>query len=276
MKVLSLLAIFVLGWSNVLTINVPAPEYEFSGNQLVVLDASYINPIGAPDVPAKIITIAVPPAAIVQAVNFYGVRQEIGTAQIPAARPPFPLTYGDAVIELNASFEKSHKMYYESDNVYPATYGKVLSTGGLRKYTIVTVACYNFAYNPRSKSVFYAPNISVEVHYKIPDPSSERARYWLGLMNDVTFDDRAKELIYNWDEARVWYHTDSPQRANGYYIIVPSAIQNTTDALAQHRQNQGYDVHIVTKEYIEANTTGEDMPQKFRNYFRIRALSVIV
>ena len=274
MKVLWLLTLFVLGWSSVLTVNVPAPEYEFQDDQLTVSDVQYVNPIGAPDIPAVIITIAVPPGARVQTVNFHGVRREIGTALIPAARPPVPFTYRDAAMELDKRFEKARQMYYESEHMYPTAYGKVLSTGGLRKYTLVTVACYHFAFNPRAKTVYYAPNITVDVHYEMPVPSSDRARYWQSLMNDITFDDRAQELIYNWDDATAWYDTDTPQRANGYYIIIPSAIQNSADVLAQHRQNQGYDVHIVTKENIEANTVGDDMPQKFRNYFRANILDI--
>jgi len=273
-KVIWFLTLFVLGWSSVLTVNVSAPKYEFQDNHLVVSDASHINLIGAPDVPSMNVRIALPPGAMVQTVNFHGLRHEIGTALILPAQPPLPLMHGDAAIELQKRFEKSYEMYYESDNVYPSEHGKILSTGGLRKYTLVTVACYHFAYNPRSKIVYYAPNITVEVHYEMPDPLGGRARYWQGLIDDITFDYRAQELIYNWDEAQAWYQTDSPQRANGYYIIIPSAIQNAADALAQHRQGQGYDVHIVTKEYIEANIVGDDMPQKFRNYLRANMLDI--
>ena len=84
----------------------------------------------------------------------------------------------------------------------------------------------------------------------------------------MTFDDVAQRLIYNWQDAQVWYHTDTPSRANGYYIITPSALQGAVSSLAAYRQGQGYDVYVITREYIETNVTGADTPEKIRNYLR--------
>lgn len=274
MKVLSLFVIFALNWAGALTVNVPVPEYGFQDGRLVVRNASYVSTMGAPNVPSKTVTIALPPGAIVQAVDFHGARQVIGSTQIPAARPPFPMIYDDALVDLQRRFEELRAFYYGSDHMYPQTYGTVISTGGLRKYTLLTVACHHFAYNTISGTLSRAPNITVEVQYTMPSPESARSQSWHELMNDITFDDVAQELVYNWDEAKAWYHTDTPQRANGYYIIIPSAIQNAVDALATHRQNQGYDVHIITREYIEANVTGDDTPQKIRNYLRANVTDI--
>jgi hypothetical protein len=261
-------AIFALGWSGVLMVDVPAPEYDFDGDQLIVTDAAYVSTMGAPNVPSKTVTIALPRGAIVQSVSFRGRRQEIGTTLIVAAQPPLPLMYDDVVLDLQKRFQSARNKYYGYESVYPQEYGTVIARGGLRKYTLLTVACHHFAYNTMSGTLYHAPDIVVEVHYAMPHPLSERAQYWRGLKDDVTFDDIAQEVIYNWDEAQAWYHTDTPQRANGYYVIIPSAIQNAVDALAAHRQSQGYDVYIITREHIEANVTGDDTQQKLRNYLR--------
>jgi hypothetical protein len=266
--------IFTLGWSGVLTVNVPVPEYEFENEQLVVPDAAYVSAIGAPNIPSKTVTIALPPGAIVQTVNFRGQRQEIGTAPIAAAEPPLPLMRDGVFTDLQRQFQNARAEYYSFGDIYPRGYGTVIAKGGLRKYTLLTVACHHFAYNAVSGTLYRAPNIIVEVHYTMPDPLSERAQYWQGLRNDVTFDDIAQEVIYNWDEAQVWYHTDRPQRANGYYVIIPSAIQNAVDALVAHRQSQGYDVNIITREYIEANVSGDDSQQKIRNYLRANTVDI--
>jgi hypothetical protein len=267
-KSLFLLAFLVFGWSDVVSIRIPAPKYKIVDEYLLVTDAAYLNPAGAPDVPSRVVTIALPPGAMATAVHFRGSRQIIGSMQIPAAQPPFSLACGDAFVSLQRVFEESRARYYGSNITYPSADGIVIARGGLRKYTTITVACQHFAYNPVRELVFYAPFIDVVVQYTMPSPASERARYWQRLIDDTTFDDMARDLIYNWDEAQAWYHTDSPRRANGYYIIIPAAIQNAVDALVTHRQSQGYDVHVVTKEYIEANIAGSDMPQKFRNYLR--------
>lgn len=274
MKVIAFFAIFTLGWSSVLTVNVPVPEYEFEYGQLVVRDAAYVSAMGAPYVPSRTVTIALPPGAIVQSVNFRGQRQEIGTTMIEATQPPLPLMNDDVLLDLQNQSQSAQNTYYSSGDTYPQGYGTLIAKGGLRKYTLLTVACHHFAYNTLTGILYRAPNIIIEVHYTMPNPSSERALYWQGLKDDVTFDDIAQEVIYNWEEAQVWYHTDEPQRANGYYVIIPSAIQNAVDALAAHRQSQGYDVHIITREYIETNVTGDDGQQKLRNYLRANMVDI--
>jgi hypothetical protein len=138
----------------------------------------------------------------------------------------------------------------------------------------LTVACHHFAYNAVFKTLYNTPNITVHIQYRLPPPSRERARYCNKLRDDVTADDFAEELIYNWDDAQVWYHTENPKRANGYYVIIPSTIEGAVDALVAHRASQGYDVHVITREYIEANVTGDDTPQKLRNYLRANMLDI--
>jgi hypothetical protein len=268
MRIFFFLAFLVVGWSDVLSVRVPAPEYEVVEGRLLVAGATYLNPIGAPDIPSRSVTIALPPGAKVVAVSFHGMRHIIGRMDLSAAEPPLPLSYGDGFVDLQHDFEESRVRYYNSDFTYPQTYGIVIADGGLRKYTLITVACQHFAYNPARKSVFCAPHVDVEIQYSMPVSGSAEARYWQRLRDDVTFDELARELIYNWHDAQIWYHTNSPRRANGYYIIIPSAILNAVDALVAHRQSQGYDVHVVTKEYIETNVAGNDVPQKFRNYLR--------
>jgi hypothetical protein len=267
-KVFLPFVVLSLGSSSIYPIDIPAPEYQLVEGRLVTSDAAYINPIGAPDVPCRIITVALPPGAIVQGVNFSGVREEIGTAIVEPAQPPLPLIHDHATAELQRNFEESCDFYYQNDNVYPSILGTRISTGGLRKYTLVTVACRHFGYNAVSHALYCAPHINVEVQYTMPDPASQRAEYVQVLMDDVTFDNTAQGLIYNWDQAQAWYRTAHPRRANGYYIIIPAAIQNSVDALVTYRQNQGYDVHVITREYVEANTPGDDLPQKLRNYLR--------
>lgn len=269
MHLLQIVLICTFGWTNVLTLDVPAPEYRITDSRLVVEDCAYFNTPGVPNIPSKKITIALPPGAIVESVDFHGVRREIGTCDIAPAQPILPLMDEHAAIKSIQELYKGKKnTYYTSDKLYPETYGVLLSKGGIRKYTIIDIACYHFAYRALSRKLFYAPNINVEIHYRVPVAGSKREQFWQGLIDDVTFDEIAQELLYNWEDARVWYHTDSPKRANCYYFIVPSFLSVSIDTLVKYRQNQGYQVQVVTIEYIESNVPGDDIQQKIRNFLR--------
>ncbi len=258
--------ISISGWAHVLNLNVPAPEYKIEGNKLLVEDGDFINRPGAPDLPCTKLTIAIPPGAVVESVRFSGTRKQIGVLDIPPAKPPLPMTDRVTTGKIMDLYDNLKDRFYTSDEIYPKTYGVLLSTGGLRKYTIVDIACYHFTYRPLSKKLSYSQAITVEIEYRMP--TGKRAEFWQSLIDDITFDDFAEEMIYNWEDAQKWYYTDTPKRANGYYIIIPAALTNSVNTLVAHRQSQGYDVSIVTKEYIEANVTGSNLVEKIRNYLR--------
>ncbi len=275
MKFGILFSFIIFSWADVLIVDVPASEYTISDNTLIVENGGHFHSPGAPNVPCRKVTIALPPGAIFESVEFYGTYDEIGYATITPMLPALPLVNEEDIIaKIWESYEKLRDRIYSSDRIYPETYGVLLSKGGLRKYSLIDVVCYHFAYRPRSQRLYYTPNIRVEIRYTMPASASERAQFWQDLMNDITFDDIAKEAIYNWEDAKAWYHTDSPKRARGYTIIIPASLQSAVDGLVTYRQSQGFDVDIVTKEYIQSNVAGSDLTQKIRNYLRANTADI--
>jgi hypothetical protein len=250
-----------------LIVDVAAPEYQLENGTLAVIKGSFINPIGAPNIPCKTVTIALPPGALVEFVQFDGRRQELGVATIEPTYGMLPLR-DDAVADIMELYERNRRAFYSSDSPYPQSFGSLLCKGGIRKYTVVDVACYHFAYHAISGKLLYTPTIQVRIEYRLPVPGSDRELFWNSLRHDITFDKQAEGCILNWEQAKVWYHTDLPKRANGYYIIMPSLLISSVDSLVSYRQNQGYEVQVITKEYIEANYPGDDLAQKVRNYLR--------
>ncbi len=269
MRLCLIFFIALLSWADLLMIDVPISDYHIDNGLIVMEDGAYIHVPGAPKVPCRKLTIALPPGAIVESATFHGMREELGSFTIPPMEPALPITpVEDVVSQIWESYENQKNRFYSSDRLYPETYGMVLSKGGLRKYTLIDIACYHFAYNAVSEKLYYTPNIKVEVYYRMPAPESERAMFWQELLDDVTFDDIAEKTIYNWKDAQTWYHTDTPRMASGYTIILPSALESSVDDLIIWRQSQGYDVNVVTLEYFNVSITGGDLEQKIRNYLR--------
>jgi len=268
MRPCCILLFATLCFGHVLSVDIPAPEYHIVGGALRTENATYLNIPGAPNIPSRRVTICVPPGAMVESVSFSGSHQVIGKVNIPPTQPALPFADDGSIVDLYALYEQQKEKYYTSDARYPSDYGTVFSKGGLRKYTLLTVVCNHFAYNPVSHELYYAPTINVRIHYHMPARESKRAQFWNSLINDITYDEVAEDIIFNWDNTQHWYHTDTPQRANGYYIIIPASLANTVDTLVAYHQSRGCDVHVVTKEYIETNITGDDLPQKIRNYLR--------
>lgn len=268
MRYITALCLVMFGWAEVMYVDIPAPDYNIHGDVLAVDNATYKLSIGAPDVPCRTVTLAVPPGAIVDNVRFHGARHEIGTFTIQPKLPPLSLSDAQINKELNELYEKQRAQYYSNNTIYPGEYGKLQSKGGLRKYSLVTVDCYHFAYNPVTQQLFYTPNITVEINYHMPQPGSERAAFWEQLKDDITFDEIAAEKIYNYEQVQTWYRTLTPKRANGFHIILQSSQTDAVNDLVSYRQSQGFDVHVVTTEHIDSTVDGTDLPQKIRNYLR--------
>jgi hypothetical protein len=254
--------------AEMLVVTVPSLEARIEDGKLIISECSFITVPGAPILPSKKVSIALPPGALVESVDFSGSRIPIGYCEVIPAHPMLPMENLDAINSLFGIYEHQKRNYYTRDDLYPETYGTVLAKGGLRKYTLVDVACYHFAYRPLSSTLYYAPVITVTIQYSMPEENNERARFRDGLKNDISFDETARKLIFNWEDARRWYATDTPERANGYYIIIPSNLVSSVDTLVSYRENQGYTVNVVTREYIESSVQGDDTQQKIRNYLR--------
>lgn len=263
------LAVVLSSTGHLMQIAIPAPQYNMAENGIRVEDATYGHPPGAPNLPCRTVTIAIPPGAVVESVSFCGTRQELGVAEITPADPLLPMGGTDmGSSPAYETYEDRRDRLYSCAGLYPESYGVLLSSGGLRKYTTITVVCYHFAYEPASQRLYVSPSITVKIEYEKPSPDSERARLWQNLMDDITFDPLARELLYNWDDARTWYETDKPQVANAYVIVIPSSLVSSVDSLVTYRESQGYSVNVVTKEFIDSSIEGVDLPQKIRNYLR--------
>ncbi len=178
MRLYLIFLIALFSWADVLFVDVPISEYSISDNTIITENGVYIHSPGAPNLPCRKLTFALPPGAIFESVKFYGTRKELTNLTILPVAPALPLINEENVIaKVWKSFEKLRDRFYSSDRLYPETCGVLLSKGGLRKYTLIDVICYHFAYRPISKKLYYSPNITIEVRYRMPAPGSERAQF---------------------------------------------------------------------------------------------------
>jgi hypothetical protein len=265
----------VLGGSGELTIEIPVPTFSASGEVLKVDGCDFLTRPGAPGLPCKNITLALPPGAKVDSVSFSGERIALGKMDVSPAEPFLPMTDGADRSRIQDRLALQKNRIYSSDMTYPGSFGTLKSKGGLRKYVLIDVTCHFFSCKPLSRRLYYSPAITVKVRYSVPDPGKKRVPHRLALQNDITFDKPARTIIYNWAQARKWYKPNAPKKAKGYCIVIPAAIQSAVSALVAYRQAQGYDVTVVTREFIEANVQGVDVQQKIRYYLRDNMADIV-
>ena len=223
---------------------------------------------GAPHLPAKILTLAIPPGGVVKSVDVSGQRIELaGTYNIIPTFPSLPLHNAPEIIsQLMEQYNQNKEKFYSSDAVYPEILGEMRGTGGLRKYNLVDVAIYPFAYRALSKKLYYTRNLTIRITYSVDKAKADET---IRLSNDYLFDEQAMELIYNYSQTRDWYtKKGGPKSTYDYVIITPNALTSACDTLVKWKSSLGYNVKVVTKEWINTNSSGDDIQQKIRNFLR--------
>lgn len=254
--------------ADMISVDVPAPDFSIMENTVISESGHYTTTAGLPKLPCRRLTVAVPPGAFLESVKFRGNLLELTQIEITPCEPFLPLSNRSAISRVLETYEERKESFYRSTKTYPEILGEVLSQGKLRKYSVVGLACYHFAYEATTGTLYYTPSITVDISYSTEKGLEGTDAHETKLMNDTTFDDIAVQKIFNWEQASEWYKPSQPREAKGYLIILPSSLTSALQSLADHRQSQGYNVQMTTVEYIESTVFGIDLPQKIRNYLR--------
>ncbi|MGB8658280.1 MAG: C25 family cysteine peptidase [Candidatus Zixiibacteriota bacterium] len=258
-----------------LTITLQAGNYQIvnqdEGRQVIRMDdfGSLLIP-GKPMLPAKTFMICVPPGARVQSVVTDGGSpiQIEGRYNIAPAPPVLPSDDRDQMVkECRARWQSNYQATYSSDQGYPAEPGKYVGTGGLRKYTFVSVVYAPFSYYPKSGKLTLRPSLTVSIDYSLSPSNS--LEYEKSLM-DTKGDERASRLLVNYSQARPWYLPrqtgESPKQTYDYVIITTDALIDAVTPLVSWKDSLGYTVNVVTTSWINMMYSGSDLQQKIRNF----------
>ncbi|MFA5031513.1 MAG: C25 family cysteine peptidase [bacterium] len=259
--------------SNEVIVDIDVPAFDVkevsNGVQVSINGFEQTNEPGKPALPFQTVTLAVPPNAVVEGVEVLGNSVILpGNYNVAPAPVVFPLMDNKKLI--NFCFEeynKNKQTTYSLNAQYPAAKGELLSSGGLRKYNLATVAVYPFQYNAVTGKLSYASHLQVKVKYRADaDKEAEYKR----LASDNMAEDEASAMIYNWNEARQWYTYKGESKAPtyDYVIITTNALKSACATLAGWKTGLGYKVAIVTTDSINGAYSGVDIQQKIRNFLR--------
>lgn len=236
--------------------------------------AGYLSYPGYPRLPMLSYTFALPPGAKLAEVDVLGNRSPIeGRYLIEASLPDMP--YGADLEDVSSLFrvyEETRERVYSGQESFSGILGEKYASGERREYSLVTVACYPFSYDPVSGQLAVAKNFTIRLHYTPVD--SEHQKFIARFIENGTLEADVPSEIYNRDEARLWYKPQERLSASPKMLILTTAaIKDSTSRYAYWRRSTGFEVDIVTVEDVLAASSGVDGPQKIRNWLRQNATS---
>lgn len=229
---------------------------------------------GKPDLPAKIFAIAIPPGAAVAGVTFDMGEAVVLPGVFRVAPCAMPRVTGEEDPALYARdrkvYETNYASVYGSDDAYPSRSVELVGRAGYRKYNLADVRVAPFVYNPLSGTLTFHPEITLHVHYDLPDAI---------VAGSIVHDNlpatevRARRIVYNYDQAQEWYTPDRAARGkevNDFVIITLSHLTDAVQPLVDWESSKGRKVRVVTTSYVSYHSTGYDFAEKIRNFLRER------
>jgi hypothetical protein len=258
----------------VIKVTIDIGDYEINniGDQVEVKvdDFGHYKVSGKPDLPAKIFSIAIPPASEFVDI-LYSTGEGIVLTDVYNVIPcGLPAVIGKEDPLVRAKEEKTYQENYEnvyrSDESYPSSNVQLVGTGGYRKYNLVDARVMPFSYKPISGELTYYPEFTIAISYTYP----------AGFSSNTIMDDYKKEtekfaekFIINYNDAKDWYpEVISTKESNEYVIITQDSLTSSASALVDWEEMKGKSVHVATTSWIDTNYNGYDLAEKMRNFLR--------
>jgi len=260
-------------------VSISPPKAASSAAGDVVWPEGFGRPFGEKEssLPSRIISVALPPEA-----EFLGVSAE------PGRRETVP---GAFRIRRTAPAGASSRQ-----NAGPGIV-EFIRTSAYRQYRLVDVRVSPFDWDPSTESLSYIPEVEIAVRcrraegraFGSPFPNSSPPGASAGYAGRIasmgagertpgkarsssSVEAAARAIIANYDQARSWYGAEAPASAEtrDFVIITLDTLASAVAPLADWQRAKGRTVEVVTVSGIAACSPGIDLPEKIRNFLRVR------
>jgi Peptidase family C25/Propeptide_C25/PKD domain len=256
------------------SVTVPIGPYDFvkekQGMGVSIENFGRLLTPGAPTLPSKIFSIAIPPGAMVDDVSFEAKDTILLPGTYKIAPNPLARVIGPEDPSTSAQdqqqYDQNFKSIYTQDEPYPQSIGELVGTGGYRKYNLADVRITPIIYYPISGKLYYNTEITVTIHYTIPNGFTSTD---ILADNIPRAEQKAKEIILNYDQAKDWYpETPLNREQYDYVIITTDDLTSSVTPLADWESAKGRNVNVVTTEWIASYYEGWDLSAKMRAFLR--------
>jgi len=222
---------------------------------------------GKPNLPSKIVTIAIPPNAKILDVNFETSNRITlnDSYNIPPCNTPQSIGEETFLDDTQTIYDMNYNETYTSNEPYPEKVVELVRNSYFRKYDMVDVRVNPFSYYPVSGTLEYYQEITIIVNYILLDDAGRE-------INDNQYRKEvfAEKIICNYEQAQQWYQSSESKNDElyDYVIITLDTLTSSVSSLADWEAEKGRNVNVVTTSWIDSNYNGYDLQEKMRNFLR--------
>ena len=216
--------------------------------------------IGEPSLPYHAVSLLLPPGYSAESIEIIGEDENFisGEYQLYPRQASRPLSE-----ESLGVFQKNQNIY-NSDVQYPAKLYGEFSTEFLNGYSFVLSTFTPVKYNPAKGKISWYKKVTIRIKTK---QDNKAIRALDNLKSSETILSKVNTLAQNPEMVKTYPQTNN--RTDDDYdmmIITPSSFEESYNELIDFYIPRGIKAETVTTEYINTNISGQDMPEKIRNY----------
>jgi hypothetical protein len=239
--------------------NTPVVKQTGSFQAITFNNAFLTGKAGEPALPYQAVRLLLPPGEEAISVN-YSFEDKLtvaGTFTIYPQQPSQPYSVGSDDI-----FHKSNEIY-ESQNAYPSVAWGKYSTQFLNGHSFLLATFTPLSYIPASGEVSYFQKVSISVVTRATERSLKALE---NLNSSAKVESLIKTLAQN--PAMTATYPVKSLRDGEYQILIitPQNFVSYYQPLTDLYLVRGFKTEIATTQDIEANSTGQDLQEKMRNY----------
>jgi len=227
--------------------------------------------VGEPQLPVKLLHIALPPGSKVEQVVVTEAESQILPQEyhLFPAQPPQILSLTNEPI----SFIPPKPKVYSLTQEYPGKLIEYTKTGFLGGYQLAGILVYPVQYIPSQKKIRFYSHIEFKVRYssggKTPLPVMKRSKpgkvVYEGIVKRAVLNPKSVSL--NLKAEKITFSLLPPGDYE-YVIITDPTFVSTFQALVDWKTKKGVPAKIVTTTWIYASYSGYDNAEKVRNFIK--------
>ena len=236
---------------------------------------------GDPLLPVKAYNIALPPDVIPESVQAQVLQvQTVDLPETYALAPAQPATTWVEQRQVtlwgkNAAsiLDGKNTQVYQTDAYFPQSQLSEVRFDQLRKWRFVSLLLTPLQYNPVTGKLRLVTEVQIQVTFERL-ASIDQQKLQIEL-SDTVMDDRASQLLYNYDQAQAWYPVMAKPAGlstnPGYVIVTSNAIVTASTRLNSfkaHKIAQGYNVLVVTEDQHGGGPYPSSRVQHIRDWLK--------
>lgn len=215
---------------------------------------------GTPKLPVKTLVVGIPPRSTVTSIHLLedNIITLNGNYILPYSAP----IANDSVVIDAITDEKT----FSKTSFFPNSSYEYCGTGHIGSYYYVKIRFYPFSYCQHDSRLQLHKKIVINIEYECKQETSS-------IQYDYKYSKKTNELasttLLNYNEISHLYHTEY-NFSNEYFpyvIITTTPSQESVTFLKNWREiTSGHPVKVVNISWIKTAYTGEDTPQKIKNF----------